>query len=149
LGTNLGDRRGNLNRAILLLREIPDTRVVSVADAVETKPVDCPDGSQDFLNSAALLSTELSVRELFKQLQQIEQRLGRQRSARNAPRTIDLDVLLFGDTVLNDPDLVLPHPRMLDRTFVLQPAVQVAGEMAHPVAHVTLRQALAALNQVG
>ncbi len=142
MGSNSGDRAAHLAAAVQQILALPDTRVLRFADAIETAPVDCPPGSAGFLNSALLIETTLQPRELFAMLQQIERDAGRIKTTRNAPRTIDLDVLLFGDHIINDADFVVPHPRMLERAFVLIPAAQIAPDMRHPQTEMSLRHAL-------
>lgn len=133
LGSNLGDRHAACTAALRALARLPGTRLVSSSALRETAPIDAPPGSPDFLNGVALLDTELSPRELLDALVAIEAEHGRERSTRNAPRTLDLDLLLLGDAVVDEPDLVVPHPRMLARRFVLDPAADVAPQLVHPV----------------
>ena len=119
LGSNLGDRRRNLMRAIEELRGVMN--VVRVSSIHETEPVDTPAGSPRFLNMVIAGYTTMSPEELLAQLMRIEQRLGRVRGARNAPRTIDLDLILHGANVRNTRELTLPHPRYREREFVMGP----------------------------
>lgn len=133
LGSNLGGRLAMLTAAAAALAKLPGTELLALSAFRETQPVDAPPGSPAFLNAAALLETALSPRELLIQLAQIEAAHGRERSVHNGPRTLDLDLLLHGDAVLDEPGLVLPHPRAHLRAFVLEPAAEVARDMLHPV----------------
>ncbi len=119
LGSNLGDRGYYIRRAIRELGRVID--VVRVSSIIETEPVDAPAGSPPFLNAVVAGCTTLTPEALLGELQRIEQMLGRRRSVRNAPRTIDLDLILHGANVRRTARLTLPHPRYLQRDFVLQP----------------------------
>jgi 2-amino-4-hydroxy-6-hydroxymethyldihydropteridine diphosphokinase len=132
LGSNLGGRHENLDQAIKLLAATPEIRVISVSPFHPTRPIGGPVGQGDFLNAAVLLETSLSAPELLAALQEIETSLGRQRHERWAERSIDLDLLLFGEAVIDTPELRVPHPRMEFRRFVLEPASEVAPGMRHP-----------------
>jgi 2-amino-4-hydroxy-6-hydroxymethyldihydropteridine diphosphokinase len=132
LGANLGDRPGALAGALDALRATPGVRVAAVSRTWETAPVGPPQPA--YLNAAAALDTELSALALLARLHEIEREAGRTRGAeRNLPRTLDLDLLLFGGLVLDAPELTLPHPRMHERTFVLEPLAEIAGQEVHPV----------------
>ncbi len=132
LGSNLGDRRAQLAAALEALRQTPGVRVLGVSAVYETEPVGPPQGR--YLNAAARLATSLSPRALLERLLAIEARAGRVRgSERNAPRTLDLDLLLYADRELREPDLELPHPRMAARPFVLEPLRELAPDLLHPV----------------
>ncbi len=132
LGSNLGEREENLERALSYLRRIEGIVVERVSSFIETAPVDAPAGSGAFLNAVARLRTKLSARQLFEALMAVEQKLGRERSEKNAPRTLDLDLLLFGDQVIAEPDLQIPHPRMHERFFVLWPLLQIGSRVRDP-----------------
>src|SRR5438132_11276410 len=121
LGSNLGDQCRFLDQALQLLREHPQVRIMQVSSYHETAPVGGPSGQGPYLNAAAELQTDLPPRGLLRVLLEIESRLGRVRQERFGPRTIDLDLLLYGDVVSDDAELALPHPRMHDRLFVLRP----------------------------
>lgn len=128
LGSNLGDRAGHLAAALAALAALPGTRVLAVSATFETAPVG-PAGQQNYFNAAAALSTSLAPHALLDHLLAIEQARGRVRRERWGPRTLDLDLLLHGDTVLDDPHLTLPHPRMLERAFVLAPLADIAPDL--------------------
>lgn len=129
LGTNVGDRRVNLRDAVARLRQIAEVEALS--SIYESDPVGYADQPR-FWNMVARVSTQLSAQELLAALTGIEQAMGRLRSFRNAPRIIDLDILLYGDLVLNEPGLHLPHPRMTGRAFVLRPLAELAPALRDP-----------------
>ncbi|MBV8036722.1 2-amino-4-hydroxy-6-hydroxymethyldihydropteridine diphosphokinase [Roseateles sp.] len=130
LGANLGaDLSATLTQAALRLAVLPGTQVAALSSVWRSAPVDA--GGPDFLNAVAALDTALSPIELLDALQAIEQLHGRERPYRNAPRTLDLDLLLYADLVLDTPRLTLPHPRMGERAFVLRPLLEVAPELVH------------------
>jgi 2-amino-4-hydroxy-6-hydroxymethyldihydropteridine diphosphokinase len=131
LGSNLGDRKATLDAAVEKLRQAAGIDQVVASSYHATKPVGGPEGQDEFLNAAARLRTSLSPRELLTELQRIEQELGRERQERWGPRTVDLDLLLYDDLVINEPDLIVPHRFLPFRRFVLEPAVEVAGIMQH------------------
>jgi 2-amino-4-hydroxy-6-hydroxymethyldihydropteridine diphosphokinase len=119
IGSNLGDRRGYIDSAINRLKDNKNIRVKRVSSIYETRPVsDIPQG--DYLNGVIELDTGLSARQLLKELNAIESSLGRARTVKNAPRTIDLDILYYGDSSINEKDLVVPHPMIQEREFVLK-----------------------------
>jgi 2-amino-4-hydroxy-6-hydroxymethyldihydropteridine diphosphokinase len=141
LGSNLEPRRRHLLGAVAELAQLPRTSVLATSSLLETAPVGCPAGSPGFLNGACLLETGLSPRALLAGLQAIEAAHGRRPGApRNAPRTLDLDLVLHGDTVLAAPELTLPHPRAHERLFVLEPAAEIAPALRHPLLDRTLAQ---------
>ena len=127
LGTNLGDRRANLLAALDALAALPHTREVRRSRVYETKPVGYAD-QPDFLNMVVLLETDLSPRALLGACLGIEAALGRRRSFQNAPRVIDLDLLWMENETSNTPELILPHPRMCERAFVMVPLKDVLGD---------------------
>jgi 2-amino-4-hydroxy-6-hydroxymethyldihydropteridine diphosphokinase len=131
IGTNLGDRDAHLALALRRLAELPETELVAVSPVFETDPVG-PPPQGPFLNAAAKLRTALSPRALLAALLAIEQEAGRVRSVRNAARSLDLDLLLHGDRVLDEPGLTLPHPRLAERPFVLEPLAALAPALVHP-----------------
>lgn len=146
LGSNLGDRRWHLELAVQALRGLPDARVLAVSSWFERESVGGPVGSPAYLNGALLLETELSGRELLDALLAIERRQGRRRrpGIRDEPRTLDLDLLLFGDQRIDQPDLRVPHPRLEEREFVLAPLSEIAPDLVLPSGR-TVREGLARL----
>jgi len=125
LGSNLGDRVQHIRDALRELAEAGDIRVLAVSSLHETDPVGGPPGQPRYLNAAAELATDLEPHVLLQRMQAIEQRHGRERTIRNGPRTLDLDLLLYRDRVLDEPDLCVPHPRMWQRDFVLKPLAEI------------------------
>lgn len=121
IGSNLGDRLANLQGAVNSLADTPEVWLTSVSPVYETKPIDAPEGSKDFLNAVVLVDTTLSARTLLERALAVEDAFGRERSERGAPRTLDVDLIVVGDRRANDPDLVLPHPKAHERAFVLAP----------------------------
>jgi 2-amino-4-hydroxy-6-hydroxymethyldihydropteridine diphosphokinase len=132
LGGNLGDRLANLDRAVELLRHEPGLRVVGVSSFRETDPVGYVDQPR-FLNGAVALETGLGPRVLLDRLLAIERALGRERTGpRFGPRTIDLDLLLYGAETVDEPGLTVPHPRLAERRFVLEPLAELDPDLALP-----------------
>jgi 2-amino-4-hydroxy-6-hydroxymethyldihydropteridine diphosphokinase len=140
LGSNLGDRRRFLDQALEHLRRWPGIAVERVSSYYETAPVGGPPGQGKYLNAAAKLQTDLEPRPLLKSLLDIEQALGRVRGEKDGPRIIDLDLLLYDDRVCRELDLVVPHPRLQERLFVLHPLVEIAPEVVHPVLGKTVQE---------
>jgi 2-amino-4-hydroxy-6-hydroxymethyldihydropteridine diphosphokinase len=140
LGSNVGDRRANLAGAVERLASA-DLRVVRVSSIYETAPRDVLDQPW-FLNQVAEVETSLFPRQLLARIQKIERELGRKRGQPKGPRVIDIDILLFGEAILHTPDLEVPHPRMLDRRFVLEPLAELAPELRHPGNGRRMREAL-------
>jgi 2-amino-4-hydroxy-6-hydroxymethyldihydropteridine diphosphokinase len=131
LGANLGDSAGMLRQAIAELDLIPDCRMLLASSFYRTAPI-AQTPQPDYVNAVAKLDTMLAPAELLSQLLALEARHGRVRSVADAPRTLDLDLLLYGDLVLDQPGLKLPHPRMHQRAFVLVPLIEIAPECAIP-----------------
>ncbi len=132
IGSNLGDRRRNIQSALRYLDAERDIEVLVLSPVIETEPVGGPPQGR-YLNAAAEISTRLEPRSLLAVLHAVESRLGRVRGAQDGPREIDLDILLYGDLVLREPDLEIPHPRMLERGFVLDPLREIAPGKIHPL----------------
>jgi len=142
LGSNLGDREANLRNAIERLRGVGNP--VAISSFYETEPIDVV--SQPwFLNCAVKLDTEKMPRQLITAILSLEQDMGRQRKQQKAPRTIDIDILLFGSSIIDIPSLTIPHPRMHERRFVLEPLAEIAPDARHPVFKRTIRELREAL----
>jgi 2-amino-4-hydroxy-6-hydroxymethyldihydropteridine diphosphokinase len=140
LGSNIGDREENLRQAVRRLREV-GVLVKRLSSMYETEPVDYVD--QDwFLNAALEAETVLSPSELLGRMREIEFAMGSKKPFAKGPRLIDLDILLYGDETLDEPDLQVPHPRMLERRFVLVPLAQIAPTYQHPSWHGTVAEIL-------
>ena len=136
LGANLGDRQGQLHRAVEALRRLLDD--VSVSSFHDTAPVGVALPHPNYLNAAVTGLTRLSPGALLSHLLEIERALGRTRPHINAPRTIDLDLILYGDMIVEEPALILPHPRFRDRQFVLAPLAEIAPAMVDPLTGLTV-----------
>lgn len=126
LGANLGDARAAVAQALRDLDALPRTRCVRVSSLYCSAPIDA--GGPDYINAVAELRTALGPYELLTELQRLERTAGRERPYRNAPRTLDLDIILYDDVQLVSPTLILPHPRMHERAFVLVPLAEIAPE---------------------
>ncbi len=124
IGSNLGDRLANINSAIQELKSNPDIRIEKISSIIETAPVGGP-AQGNYLNGVIKIKTEICARTLLCTLQNIEKKLGRMRTIKDGPRTIDLDMLLYGDKIINEPDLKVPHPKMLEREFVMKPLLEI------------------------
>jgi 2-amino-4-hydroxy-6-hydroxymethyldihydropteridine diphosphokinase len=141
LGSNLGDRRGQLRRAV---QALPD--VVAISPVYETDPLGGPVDQPPYLNVVVELSTELTPRQLLEVAQRLEAEAGRVRTERFGPRTLDVDVLLVAGEVVDDPDLIVPHPRLQERRFVVRPLSDIAPEL---VPSAWERRAAGAVRRVG
>ena len=128
IGSNLHDPRAQVLAALDELDKLPHTRVVRQSSLYRTAPIG-HEAQPDFINAVAQLETGLPAERLLAELQDVERRHGRRRSFRNAPRTLDLDLLLFGDARLSSPQLTVPHPRMQERAFVLAPLLEIAPQL--------------------
>jgi 2-amino-4-hydroxy-6-hydroxymethyldihydropteridine diphosphokinase len=138
LGSNLGDRRANLTQAIDLL----DLRITRRSLIYETEPRDLPQQPW-FLNQVMEAETDLFPRQLLSHTKKIEREMGRKRTVAKGPRVIDIDILLYGNAIVRAPGLEIPHPRMIERRFVLEPLAELAPDLRHPVTRQTVREMLA------
>ena len=145
LGSNLGDRQGHLGWALAALASAPAIRVVAISPFIETAPVGGPPGQGMYLNAAAQVETDLAPVSLLAELKEIERRLGRRAGPRWGERPIDLDILLYDDLVLETPDLVIPHPRLAERRFVLEPLAEIAPDARDPRSGLSVRDLLSRL----
>jgi 2-amino-4-hydroxy-6-hydroxymethyldihydropteridine diphosphokinase len=132
IGSNIGEREENLNHAIEMLNLAKNVEVTAVSTYINTAPVGYTQ-QPDFLNVAVEVNTNLSAQKLLEVCQNIEKVLKRERSIRWGPRTIDLDILLYGDLILNEENLTIPHPRMHEREFVLKPLNEIAPQAFHSI----------------
>jgi 2-amino-4-hydroxy-6-hydroxymethyldihydropteridine diphosphokinase len=147
LGSNLDDPRAQVERGFVALAALPQTTLSARSRLYRTKPWGVAD-QPDFINAAARLETALAPRALLDALLAIEAGAGRVRGARNGPRILDLDLLLYGDRIIDEPDFVLPHPRLHERAFVLLPLTDVASGLEIP-GHGRVADLLARLDTVG
>ena len=145
IGANLGDALATVQAAIEALRGLPHSQMIAASSLYRTAPVGLRN-QPDFINAVVSVETQLDARHLLDELFAIEARFGRRRSVPNAPRTLDLDLLLHGDTISNDPHLTLPHPRMHLRAFVLAPLAEISSSLTLP-AHGTVEQLLRRCNE--
>ncbi|HYC41645.1 MAG TPA: 2-amino-4-hydroxy-6-hydroxymethyldihydropteridine diphosphokinase [Noviherbaspirillum sp.] len=123
IGANLGDARDTVTQAIALIGKLPQTQLAATSSLFSTAPIDA--GGEDYVNAVVKINTRLQPIELLQALQALEQDFGRQRPYRNAPRTLDLDILMYGDHVISTETLEIPHPRMTQRAFVLIPLLEI------------------------
>jgi 2-amino-4-hydroxy-6-hydroxymethyldihydropteridine diphosphokinase len=144
LGSNLGEREAQIRLALDDLARLPSSRLVRASSLYDSEPVGEVD-QPNFLNAVAECDTELTARQLLWNLQLIERRLGRTRTRRWGPRTIDLDLLLYGPLVVDEPDLQIPHPELTRRSFVLVPLVELDPMLVHPITGETLLSHLSTL----
>jgi 2-amino-4-hydroxy-6-hydroxymethyldihydropteridine diphosphokinase len=149
LGSNLGERFRTLQGAVHTFADTPDVTVVAVSPVYESAPVDAPDGSPPFLNAVVLADTTLPLHTVLDRCRAVEAAFGRERPAnRNAPRTLDVDLIVLGERVAEDPDAVVPHPRAHERAFVLRPWLDVDPDAVIP-GRGAARDLLARVDQSG
>jgi 2-amino-4-hydroxy-6-hydroxymethyldihydropteridine diphosphokinase len=141
IGSNLGDRADNCRRAIDEIRRFTDTLVVQHSSLYDTEPMELSDQGS-FINGVVAIRTGLSPLKLLSACQNVEQLLGRKRLIRYGPRTIDLDILLYGQCAMETVELIIPHPKLHLRRFVLVPLVEISPETVHPILHQTVAELL-------
>ncbi len=146
LGANLGDRLDNLQHAIQALP--PAVSILRLSSIYETEPWGYRD-QPAFLNQVLEGSTDLSPNDLLQYLKQVEREMGRRPTFRYGPRLVDLDILFYGDQVIDQPDLAIPHPRLAERAFVLVPLAELAPGLLHPASRQTVRQMLSQVDTAG
>jgi 2-amino-4-hydroxy-6-hydroxymethyldihydropteridine diphosphokinase len=125
IGSNLGNRRANIKAAVARIKELKDTRLVRLSSIIETEPVGGPSGQPKFLNAALKIQTRIPPARLLQNFKRIEKDMGRVPGVRYGPRAIDLDILLYGSRIVRSKNLIIPHPRMFSRLFVLKPLAEV------------------------
>jgi len=140
LGSNIGDRAENLRQALELL-ETPRLHVTRTSSTYETAPIDYT-AQASFLNLVAEAETELLPMQLLKHVMDVERQMGRKRLIPKGPRVIDVDILLYGNFKVTSPQLEIPHPRMTERRFVLEPLAELAPELRHPVTRKSMKELL-------
>ncbi len=145
LGSNIGDRERNLRDAVDLLAE-PQLRALRVSSFYETEPLDVLDQPW-FLNAVVEAETDLFPKQLLARVQRIEQRLGRRRLRPRGPRAIDIDILFYGGAVIDADELQVPHPRLAERRFVLEPLAELAPNLHHPVTGRSVAEMLLAVTR--
>lgn len=148
LGSNLGNRLGNLRGAIAAIREMPGLSITATSSVYETEPLGNR-AQPKFINAVIEVGCELSPAELLSVLQRIEKHMGRERQGKWEPRVIDLDIIYFGDRVLASEDLIVPHPEAARRAFVLEPLAEIAPDFVDPVEGKPVRELLERLDRAG
>ncbi|CAN5438360.1 2-amino-4-hydroxy-6-hydroxymethyldihydropteridinediphosphokinase [soil metagenome] len=147
LGANQGDRAANLYNALARLSATPGVTIGQISKLIDTPAVGGPEGSPPFLNGAVSVETTLGSHALMKVLTDIEKDLGRVRRVKWEPRMIDLDLLLYGQEIISSDDLIVPHPLMHERTFVLQPMAEIAPKVVHPTIQMSIEGLLDSLRE--
>ncbi len=148
LGSNIGDREGNLLRAVAAIGQLPDSKVTALSSFYDTEPVGM-ESAENFLNAVLKLESSLSPDELLNELMRIETAVfRRERVSGIESRRMDLDLLLYGEALIDrPPTLVIPHPRLHQRRFVLAPLAEIASDYCHPCLHKTISELLAGLDE--
>ena len=145
IGSNLGDRAANVEKALALLKEHEEIKVLAVSNLIETEPQGGPEQGK-FINGAVKIESDLMPLDLLAQLKMIERRLGRVKSEPNSPRPMDLDILFYDDVVIVEgKSLAIPHPRLAERMFVLKPLLEIAPDLVHPRLHKSIKELYEAL----
>lgn len=147
IGSNLGDRHANVRRALALLVETPGIEVRKISSMMENPAHGGPEGAPDFINAAAEVVTTMTAQTLMKRLLEIEAQMGRVRRTKWEPRVIDLDLVLYGNSIVSSDDLIVPHPLMHERMFVLKPLVEIAPNALHPTLNATVSQLMDGLKK--
>ena len=147
IGSNMGDRAAYINKALAMLQATPGIKLLKISEFFETEPIGGPDNQGDYLNGAVMLECQLPATGLLELLLNIENKLDRKREIQWDARTIDLDILLFGDHEIDMPDLKVPHPLMAKRLFVMEPLAQIAPEVFHPSLKQTAAEILEQLKE--
>jgi 2-amino-4-hydroxy-6-hydroxymethyldihydropteridine diphosphokinase len=145
IGSNLGDRARSCYSALVHLARHEEITITALSPLIETAPVGGPAGAPPFLNGAIAVETTLGSHALFHELRSIEDLLGRVRKERWEPRVIDLDLLFYGDKIVSSDELMIPHPMMHQRTFVLEPLAMIAPDLVHPTLQMTVKGLLESL----
>lgn len=125
IGSNLGQRRKNIREAVKKINSLKNTKVLKISKIIQTKPIGGPRRQPKFLNAALKIRTKLPASLLLNNLKHIEKELGRKKTVRFGPRVIDLDILLYGDKIIERKNQVIPHPRIFERDFVLRPLLEI------------------------
>src|SRR5262245_38839990 len=149
VGANVGDRESNIRCAIEKLGSTQGVKVVHISNLLENPAIGMGDDAPPFLNGVAQIETTFGAHALLQRLLEVERELGRQRREKWSPRTIDLDLLLYGDQIISSDELLVPHPLMHERRFVLEPLAQIAPEVVHPTLQMTVGGLLEDLNRTG
>jgi 2-amino-4-hydroxy-6-hydroxymethyldihydropteridine diphosphokinase len=147
IGSNLGDRESHLRKALAMLIETPHVEVRRISSFFDNPAQGGPENSPDFLNAAVELQTTLAAPALMKRLLEIEKAIGRERKSKWEPRQIDMDLLLYGISIVSSDELIVPHPLMHERKFVLKPLAEIAPNAIHPALQMTVAALLERVNQ--
>jgi 2-amino-4-hydroxy-6-hydroxymethyldihydropteridine diphosphokinase len=142
IGSNIGDRVHFLASAVRKIKTLPSTELVKFSSVYETEPVGIREQT-NFLNAALWIQTSIEMKDFHTRTKAIEKEIGRQKSIRWGPREIDIDILLFADLIIAEPNLRIPHRDMLARKFVLQPLAEIAPEVIHPTSRISISELLA------